>query len=256
MVVRPRYRFMFFYVALVTGFVFILLPLFAFAADSTDATVQIRAQLIARNQARIAAEMDGRIIRLLFREGMAFQKDQALVAFDCAEVQAQRDKAQAEVTMAHKRHQAKNRLADLKSLGILEVEIAQASVAQALAEAAYWKARADKCIIKAPFTGRVAESQVHAFDYVSKGDPLMKIVDDHNLELELIAPSIWRRWIKTGVTFTVHVDETGRDYPAEVLLLGAEINPVSQSFKVVGRITGPHADLIPGMSGSVTFPAH
>ncbi|MBF0098315.1 MAG: efflux RND transporter periplasmic adaptor subunit [Magnetococcales bacterium] len=220
-----------------------------------SATPEIRAQLTPRQRAVLSAELDGKIKTLSFREGEAFKQGQTLVEFDCSEDMAWLRKAQAELKMEQKKHQAKQRMLDMKSIGILEVEISESTVDKAHAELSIRQARIKKCIIAAPFPGRVAELIVHAHEYVSNGKPLMKIVDDRNLEMELIVPSLWWKWLKRGVEFTVHIDETKQDYPAETLLLGAEINPVSQSFKVIGRIKKNFPELLPGMSGSVTFPS-
>ena len=66
-------------------------------------------------------------------------------------------------------------------------------------------------------------------------------------------PSAWLRWLKTGFAFSVAVDETGKTYPATVVRTGARVDPVSQSIKVIGRITENAPELIPGMSGPVDF---
>ena len=53
----------------------------------------------------------------------------------------------------------------------------------------------------------------------------------------------------------MHVDELDANYPAEVVRLGASIDPVSQTIGVSGRMLGTPAELLPGMSGWVTFPS-
>ncbi|MBF0420967.1 MAG: efflux RND transporter periplasmic adaptor subunit [Magnetococcales bacterium] len=217
---------------------------------------EIRAQLTPRRHAVLSAELDGKIKSMSFREGESFKQGQTLVEFDCSEDMAWLRKAQAELKIEQKKHQAKLRMSEMKSIGALDVEISEATVEKARAEIALREARLKKCVIVAPFPGRIAESIAFAHEYISNGKPLMKIVDESNLEMELIVSSHWWKWLKRGVEFKIHIDETNQDYPAETLSLGAEINPVSQSFKVIGRIKGDFPELLPGMSGSVTFPSH
>jgi hypothetical protein len=72
-------------------------------------------------------------------------------------------------------------------------------------------------------------------------------------EVELLVPSRWLSWLKPGVAFTVHIEETDKSYPARVTRLGGRVDPVSQSNKVIGEITGPVIGLMAGMSGQVTM---
>ena len=71
--------------------------------------------------------------------------------------------------------------------------------------------------------------------------------------MELIAPSHWLTWLKPETRFKVKIEETGKVYAAKVVRLGGRVDPVSQSIKVIGRITENAPELIPGMSGPVDF---
>jgi membrane fusion protein, multidrug efflux system len=108
-----------------------------------------------------------------------------------------------------------------------------------------------KCSISAPFSGRVAEQKVREQQYVQPGQAVLELIDDTVLEAEFIMPSRWVAQVRTGSVVRIAVDETGREYGARVLRLGARVDPVSQSIKVVAAIDGRPADLIAGMSGRV-----
>jgi membrane fusion protein, multidrug efflux system len=232
----------------------ILLPHTAQSQERrTPAQQHIRAQLTPRYQAVISAELSGKVKLLTYREGESFRKGRKLVEFECAEKKARLNKARAEQTIMSKKLHASLRLQQLGSIGNHKVDIARANVSKAKAEVDYWQAIKNKCIITAPFSGRVAKHHVHEYEYVSEGDPLIKIVNDLNLEIDLIVPSNWQSWLKPGIGFNINIEETGGDYPAEVYIPGAEVNPDSQSFQLIGRIKGRFPELLPGMSGIVTF---
>jgi hypothetical protein len=82
---------------------------------------------------------------------------------------------------------------------------------------------------------------------------LLDILDNRNLEVELIAPSRWLSWLKAGYGFQIRVEETDKTYPAKVTRLGGRVDPVSQSIKVIGVISGEAPELTAGMSGRATF---
>ena len=219
-----------------------------------DAGVEIRAQLKPVRQAVLAAGMAGVVEGLPKREGERFREGETLVSIDCAVQRAQRAKTLAEREAARRVLAVNERLAKLDATSEIEVELARAEVAKSEADVRVMQATVRKCTVEAPFAGRVVEHRINRHQYVKEGEPLLEILDDRALELELIVPSEWLLWLKVGSPFTVHLLETGRDYAAEVASLGARIDAVSQTLRITGRIGGEAADLLPGMSGRAVFP--
>lgn len=221
------------------------------SARSAVEKQDIRAQLAPRRYTTLAAEIGARISRIEVPEGGRFRAGQTLVAFDCSLQQAQLQKAQAAATAAEKTFAANKRLAELNSVGKLELEVSEAEAGKARAEVSFMNISLAKCRIAAPFDGRVAEQRVREQQYVQPGQPLLEILDDSALELEFIVPSRWLAWLKPDQHFQVAIDETGKTYPAKVQRIGARVDPVSQSIKLSAVIDGTFSELVAGMSGKV-----
>lgn len=237
----------------------LLLGSYQYAAAETPAASAglerqaIRAQLSPRQFTTLAAEIGARISQLPLREGATFKKGELLVRFDCTMQQALLNKARAELSAAGHTYTANQRLAALGSVGNVELSLSEAAQQKARAEVGAQQAVLDKCAITAPFSGRIAEQKVREQQFVQPGQALLEIIDDSVLELEFLVPSLWLSWIKPGLGFEVEIDETGRRYPATFTRIGARIDPVSQSIKVVAVIDGSHPELLSGMSGRVTL---
>jgi len=210
---------------------------------------EIRAQITPRDYTTLSSEMAARIDKISTRLGEHFHKGDVLVVFDCVTQQAQVSHARAVLTQAEKTYAIDQRLVALKSMGQLELEVAQAEVAKDKADLAAADAAVSKCSIAAPFNGVTVEQKAREFQYTTAGQPLLDVLDDRSLEIELIAPSRWLGWLKPGYAFQVHVDETEKTYPARVTRLAGRVDPVSQSIKVVGEITAAAPELMAGMSG-------
>lgn len=227
-------------------------PVAASAAKPSGLEKQdIRAQLMPRRYTSLAAEIGAKIQRLPVAEGASFKQGQLLVAFDCSVQQAQHARAQAELQGADQTLHANERLAQLNSIGQLELDMARVAQGKARAELKATEAVLGKCGIAAPFAGRIAEQKVREQQFVQPGQALLEIIDDSQLELEFLVPSRWLAWLRVGAAFEVLIDETGRSYPARFIRLGARVDPVSQSVKVAAAIQGRPAELIAGMSGKV-----
>lgn len=212
---------------------------------------EIRAQLLPRRYTTVAAEIGAKINRLPVAEGGTFRAGQLLVSFDCSLQQAQLQKAQAELEGAELTYKSNQRLAELNSVGHLELDLSRSAVGKAKAERGATQAVLAKCGVSAPFAGRVAEQKVREQQYVQPGQSLLDILDDSVLELEFLVPSNWLSWLRIGGKFQVNIDETGKSYPAKFIRIGARVDPVSQSVKVAAAIDGKFPELIAGMSGRV-----
>lgn len=212
---------------------------------------EIRAQLLPRRYTTVAAEIGAKVNRLPVAEGGAFKAGQLLVSFDCTLQQAQLHKAHAELSSTEQTYKSNRRLAELNSVGQLELDLSQSAVTRAQAEVNVNQAIMGKCGVAAPFAGRIAEQKVREQQYVQPGQALLDIIDDSVLELEFLVPSRWLQWLRVGGKFEVQIDETRKSYPARFLRIGARVDPVSQSVKVAAAIDGRFPDLIAGMSGRV-----
>jgi RND family efflux transporter MFP subunit len=220
-------------------------------AGATLETREIRAQLSPRRYTTLAAEIGAKINRLPLSEGAAFKQGQLLVQFDCVLQQAQLAKAEASLMGANTSWHGNQKLAELNSVGKMELDISKAETLKAQAEVAANRAVLGKCQIAAPFAGRIAEQKAREQQYVQPGQALMEILDDSTLELEFIIPSRWLSWVRNGAAFQVSIDETGKTYPAKVQRIGARVDPVSQSVKLTAVIDGRFGELVAGMSGKV-----
>jgi membrane fusion protein, multidrug efflux system len=212
-------------------------------------TPEIRVQLTPRQYTTLSSEMAGRIDQIDTRVGDHFNKGDALIEFDCAVQHAEGAHAQAVEAQAEKTYVIDQRLVALRSMGQLELDVAGTEVDKAKADVAAAEAVTSKCVIAAPFAGVTVDQKARAFQYTTPGQALLDILDDHGLEVELIAPSRWLSWMKPGYQFQVHIDETDKTYPARISRLGGRVDPVSQSIKVIGEITADAPELMAGMSG-------
>ena len=212
---------------------------------------EIRAHLVPVRYTTLASEIGARVRKIPFAEAQAFKAGEVLVSLDCSVQQAYRDKARAELLGAEAALQANERLARLNSLSQLELVLSGTAVQRASAELGAHDALIEKCTVLAPFNGRVAEQKVREQQFVQPGQALLDILDDSALEVEFLAPSSWLRWLREGQTLRVAIDETRRTYPARFTRIGARVDPVSQSVKVVATIDGRFPELMPGMSGRV-----
>lgn len=214
---------------------------------------RIRTQLSSRDAVVLSSELSAKIADLPKREGESFKRGDTLVTFDCSLNQAQLKKAQVVEESAKRLAQVNTRMSQLKSIGELELQQSLAKVQEAEADVNYMQASVQKCVIKAPFDGRIAKRLAANHQYVNTGTPVLDIIDTGQLELQMMVPSRWLAWLKPGMTFNVAIEELGKTYSANIIQLGARIDAVSQTLTITGRVNGNSPELLAGMSGWANF---
>ena len=213
----------------------------------------VRVLIKAPREARIASQMSGRITDLPLKMGQSFRRGDLLVGFDCVHQQAQLASSEASRMKADKMLSSKRSLAEMKAVSEMDVQLAEADLAQARAQLDQAKASVRDCRIVAPYDGSVVRVAANHSEFVGPGSPLIEIVERGTLHVEALVQSTWLTWMKPGQRFTITIDELGRDVVAEVMAIGARVDPVSQTIAITGKIITSAPGLRAGMSGNARF---
>ena len=229
-----------------------LTPLAVAAQQNQPASI-IRGVVQPVNHASISTELVSLVADVPFREGERFQKGDILIAFNCARQLAELRAAKASSRAALIDWKNKRELLTYKAIVANEVKLAEAAFAEARARTDALKIQTDHCSVAAPFGGRIVERAINPHEMPTNGEPLLRIISDSQLELDLIVPSTWLVWLKPGQTFDFAIDETGKTHLASVSQISAAVDPVSQTIKIKGVFERPEKSVLSGMSGTATF---
>lgn len=222
----------------------------AAAATQTD---DIRGVIQSRSEAVISSRITARVTAMPYRPGESFGRGALLASFDCSQTRAQLNAANAATQAYRKTYDTNVELDAYKAVGTNEVEISKANFHKADAEAKAISSQLSDCAVYAPFPGRVVEQMAHAHEVAASGQPMMKIQDSNDLEVQIMVPSNWLTRLKPGTPFQFKVDETGAVLQARVRRLGASVDPVSKTLRVIAGLNREGQTVLPGMSGTASF---
>jgi len=214
---------------------------------------QSRGIVRAAQTAEIGAPISARILKLPYKSGQYFKSGALLAQFDCRAQNAEADALDHALGALTVKHDNVKELLALGAAGALEESMAGADKSRAAADLRVARARLKDCAVYAPYSGSVKTRHVSAYDTPAAGAPLYSIIRSGRLEIDLIVPSAWMRWIKAGESFTFTVDETGKTYKGSVVRLGASVDPVSQTIEVTAKFSKSSRGILPGMSGVAVF---
>lgn len=233
--------------ALLLGLFF---PAFALAQSVEP---NVRGVVRAPSRIELTTDLSVPVVSAPFQEGATFKKGESLIVFACDRYDAELRAARAGYAAAATELKQKRHLLKYGATGRGDVDLASAQTNRASAEIDAIKARMADCTIEAPFDGRVVQLAIREAQMPSVGQPLLTIIDNSRLEIELVVPSKWLRWIEPGSTFNFEVDETGMLHTARVDRVGAEVDPVSQTVTLYAVFTDGADKVLAGMSGNAQF---
>lgn len=221
--------------------------------DTRSAQMPVRGIVRPINQAAISTDLPVRVAKIHFREAQSFRKGAVLITFDCERLAAEH----AALAAVHREQQLvleSNAYLDKRgAVGKVDVEISRTRVQKTEADAMALAARLKQCRIIAPYDGRMTELRINEHEIPAIGQPFMSIVDETAFEIDLIMPSSWLRTLTPGALIDFTIDETGRSYQARVTRIGAAVDPVSQTVKVIADFAKLDDRVLAGMTGTARF---
>lgn len=234
----------------------------AFAALSTpslaqefafDIAADFRGALIPVQKTTLASGLNGRIDEVLTDIGKVVEKGAPLVRLDCRVLAAEKRIAEAARTLAETRLKTSEDLARSDNISLVDLQSARSELARSIADQERAEAELSYCVIKAPFSGVVTQKLVDAFQHVQVGQPLLELVDNSAFTVDFAVSSTVLRDKVEGRPFEITLDETGNSYKGIVERSSGAVDPISQTVRLIGRLTDPTSDLIAGMSGTITL---
>lgn len=210
------------------------------------------ALLISETKLKITNRQPVRIKSLGFKDGQEFKKSDILVTFDCKQIEYDLD-IQKEIL---KERQASldnlQKLKKLKSTSEYSVVKAESELGQTQKLIAKYEDQMSDCVIKADYSGKVVITSATEGEFLFAGKEIMTVVNNEDLLIKAYIPVDWLDWLQVGTLFKFCIDQNC--YDGVVNRVGAEVDAISQTLDVFGRLQSENNDkLIPGLSGQITF---
>lgn len=219
--------------------------------------VSAEGQATAMRRAPLHAQVGGPVVEVPVREGSWVSAGDVIARIDPVEYEISRKEAQGALEQAEASYQDLT-LGDetIQDPELLEVRQAQARIRSGLAGAEARLEQAEynleKTVIRAPYSGRVANLVVDVGTRLGVNDSIATVVDLSSVEVdvqvlesEIAALDVGR---DATVTFTAF---PGEEFQAAVVTVNPVVDPVSHVGRATVRLRNPGAKILPGMHANV-----
>lgn len=205
----------------------------------------------------ITAEIPGTIREIAFESGAVVNQGEVLVKLDVSSEEAQLRALEAQAELAQTNLNRTKSLRADNTVSQAELDQAETSVKQVVANADNIRATIAKKIIRAPFAGRLGIRQVNTGQYLEAAKPivslqsLMPVYGDFSLPQQDLAR------IQTGLPVRVLSDAyPGKVFTGTLTAINPDLDPVTRSVKLQATFANAEQLLRPGMFArmEIVFP--
>ena len=209
-----------------------------------DRTIPVVGTLFPKDQADLAAEVEGRVERTMVEFGDRLTNGQLIAQIDTTTYEAlarqaaanlarvKANSANADQTLRRVRELAKKEIASTSDLdaAIAAAEQGRSEVNAAEAAEALARLNLDRSRVRAPFDSAVSERVANMGDFVKAGAPLFRIVNDSQLKYIVQAPERYADEVQKNQTVRFTVDAFGESFEGKVYLISPAVNTATRGF--------------------------
>jgi membrane fusion protein (multidrug efflux system) len=231
-------------------------------AVDLEERIEATGELQARLRSTLAAQVDGRVTRILRDDGDAVAAGQVVLEIDPHHRELDREAARARVAQAEARLQREQREAErVRELSRSNVasksRLDEAETALALARADSAAARAELGVaeqaladasVPAPFAGLISRRHVNLGQYVQPGTALFDLVSLDPLDVVFHLAEVDSGRVAVGQEVAVRVaPHPGEVFQARVEVVSPIIDPETRTLRVKATVPNSDGRLRPGL---------
>ncbi|CAN5654977.1 efflux RND transporter periplasmic adaptor subunit [soil metagenome] len=221
----------------------------------------VSGELRAAREATVRAQLGGSMLQVLLEEGEPVRQGALLGRIETKSLGDTRrsaesalKSAESQLTVARREAERTSQLVKAGALAARDLEVAASNVTAAEAQVADARARLQTAgrqlgdaVIRAPFTGIVADKAVNVGDVVAPGTPLFTIIDPSSMRLEASVPSDELALLKIGapVQFTVRGYE--QPFEGRIDRISPQADPTTRQVAIFVSVANTGGRLVAGL---------
>lgn len=222
-------------------------------AELVTLTFTAEGQALPDRDTTLRAEASGNVVELLLRKGDTVETGDMIARLSARRAEADLARAEEELTRARRDFDNAQELLD-RGVGTVD-RLSQARAALAGAEALLTAAEQalDDLVIVAPFAGRIETLTLDEGEFVSSGEQVGRIVDNHPLTVAIQVPQQALNRIRNGQAATVRFI-TGQTREGIVNFVGTAASPATRTFLAEIEVSNEDGTIPAGVSAEIEIP--
>ncbi|MDW6018942.1 efflux RND transporter periplasmic adaptor subunit [Vibrio plantisponsor] len=221
-----------------------------FHAEPTEKKIDLYGRTAPDKQARLSAEIAGKILLTKIDKGDKVSKGQVIALIDQGDLQSQLDRAKAVLSVKRQEFKAAESLKNRGLQGEIAYTNALAELTDAKSSVKTVEMHLAHTSIVAPFDGVVENLFIEQGDFVGVGDPVATLIDLNKLVIEANVSERHIQSITKGQPATIHFIQ-GSQTQGTVRYLSQLSSPSTNTFAIEVEVPNPNQQIPAGVSTQV-----
>ena len=207
--------------------------------------------VLANEDVDIRSEINGKVTRVLFREGDRVQRGAVLLRINDDELRAELQQLAFREQLLQQSEERQRVLLDKEAISQQEYDVALTELNSLKSEIENLKARIDKYVIRAPFDGVIGLRYVSEGSYLTPATQIATLVDLDPAKIDFSIPAKYSQSVRMGDSVTFRVENAEQAFRGVVYAIEPKIDPATRTLQVRARSPNPLGTLLPGAFASV-----
>ena len=222
----------------------------SFVAEATHKTIELYGRTAPNKQAKLGAEIAGKITQLKVTKGDSVQQGQEIALIDKGDLDIQLQRAQALLKVKEKEFKAAQSLKSKGLQGEVAFSTAQAGLVEAKAMVSNARIALRNTSVKAPFTGIVDHLFIEKGDFVGVGDPVATLLDLSQIVIEADVSERHIQALQLNQEASIRFIN-GSEAVGKVRYISRVSSPATNTFPIEIELANPGQKIPAGVSAEV-----
>lgn len=194
--------------------------------------IDVPGTVIPSEEIMLFSEVNGRVNKILFKEGQKVSQGQTLILVDTQILQSQRKQLSVDLSLAEKDEKRKKELLAGKAISAEEYEKSASALASIQAQIGLIDTQISKATLKAPFSGTIGLRQISVGAVITTSTPIARLIQTNPVKIEFSIAEMYASLIKTGQEITFGKEKDSTAYSAKVYAFEPSIDAGTRMLKV------------------------
>lgn len=224
-----------------------------FHSQATTPLLTLHGETQPNRQVLLSSEVDGKVIKLLAREGDFVKKGQVILELDPQDKHYQLTQAKALLKQRKLEYKANKSLIGKGLQNQTRLAASESALAAAKAQVKALEVKVAATQIRAPFSGILEDRQVELGSYLRRGDRIIQLLDFNPFIIEGFVAEKDLHLVKAnGKAQGRTID--GQEHSGTVRYVSSQANKSSRTFAVELEIPNPSERQANGVTADILIP--
>ncbi len=210
--------------------------------------------ILADESVTLTNEISGRVTAIYFKEGRHVKKGELLLQLYDADLQAQRERAEAQLKLAVDIEARQKKQLDMEAISLEEYETALNRLHTAKADVQLIQAQIIKSRITAPFDGIIGLRYVSEGAYLSPGVRIATLIALNPIKIDFAVPERFYALLADDLPIRFRIQGLADEYSGKIYAVEPEIDTDIRSVRCRAVCPNPDGLIKPGAFAEVTIP--